>query len=326
MHKKIKRYFVLVLLITLANTLQSCLRDGDPHIKIPLEFKEVEAINLTTIKLKFNKNLDKATASKLENYFIIDIYDSSEVRILPIKTKVQGSDVLLIFAKNIIKKGVRYQVTFKNLTSTDGSVLGSYGFNKGASSTDFEIFPELEWVSKSLPIKRNTRYYFNFAKKKLVTIPDDDVGNSLEWDFYIELNGYMLITPNASEVEGASGSGKMVSTDDSLGKVKKGEPYIQAGGAKNQGLSILAPYVDINRLPWCKRIDNNYFGDETKPVEVLDKTIVFRTAKGDYGKMKIHSVYKGNPPNPVPTSFKNYLLKFDYVVQTDHSDNLDIKK
>lgn len=325
MHKKNKKYSVLVFLVII-NMLQSCLRDGDSHIKIPLEFKGVEVVNSTTVKLKFSKDLAKSTASKLANYFIINTYDSSEAKILPVKTKVQGNEVLLTFAKNIIKKGVTYQVTFKNLTSTDGSVLGSYGFNKIAPSNEFEIFPEVEWVSKSLSIKRDTRYYFSFSKKELVTIPADDVSNSLEWDFYIELNGYMLITPNASEVEGASGGGKMVSTDDSLDKVKKGEPYIQASGTKNQGLSILAPYVDTNRFPWCKRIGDNHFEDETKPVEILDKTIVFKTAKDDYGKMKIHSVYKGNPPNPVTLSFKNYLLKFEYVVQTDHSDNLDIKK
>lgn len=56
----------------------------------------------------------------------------------------------------------------------------------------------------------------------------------------------------------------------------------------------------------------------------LPRTVVVRTAKGNYAKVIVYSVYKGAPEHPT-RSYKPGYISFKYAIQKDGTKILDIK-
>lgn len=78
-------------------------------------------------------------------------------------------------------------------------------------------------------------------------------------------------------------------------------------------------------LAVCTGSDNgwyNYNGQTNLILPIPGRTIVLRTAEGNYAKMRILSYYKDNPETPGADTPSRYYT-FEYIVQTDGSRNLE---
>ncbi len=70
-------------------------------------------------------------------------------------------------------------------------------------------------------------------------------------------------------------------------------------------------------------IDNKGYVGVVYPIP--NRTFVFKTNKGFWGKLQIQSYYKNAPIKPDPSSGKPKYLTFRYFIQKDGSRNLKTK-
>ncbi len=309
-----KKILISILFIGLAIAFQSCLRDDDSVVKMPLKVIKIEGVNKNSLKIVFDKEVDKATAGRVDNYQINNL----GAYLTPIKVTVGNKEVLIVFKENLMQVS-NIWLRIKDVKAQDGATIT---VNQDYLDLSSKIsFPPM-WVSvKDLKIPIDKIISFNFSKEKATPIKVADLYSSNNWDLFFRLNNTMEIV-SCSKMEGYPGKGFMCATTTASENVKKGDNYLKKPFKPGVAAKLNYP---TGKDIWCERQGGNP-NDKTKPFTILNKTFVFKTAKGKYGKMKIYSIYKGKTPNPVPDDFKNYYLSFDYVVQTDGTDNLDIPK
>jgi len=165
-----------------------------------------------------------------------------------------------------------------------------------------------------------TNQYFSFASNGKVSIADADKA-SLHWDLaftgpynsevYVNSGGY-LYNPGY----GGPGKGAVIQQDTA---------YDQVVEAPSDAAFDASP---VTKIGWDAGSGQGWFFyslDNHIAVPIRNRTFVLRTAGGNYAKLELLNIYKGNPPVVTDLFWPAPYLSFRYYVQADGSHNLRTK-
>lgn len=139
---------------------------------------------------------------------------------------------------------------------------------------------------------------------------DWDIAFSKEYNSFVVINnGKIAGTPGYK----GPGAGNLVIVEqpfDNVTTAPSDEVFQQ------QGLAGVG-WDNGNGLGWFFYSLNNHIC-----VPVRNRTFVLKTATGDFAKLELLNIYKGNPPVVTDLFWPAPYLTFRYFVQTDGSRNL----
>lgn len=348
---------IVIALFFMAGIWQSCSNEDTPPPPKPLTAVKTEKVDNKTIKLVFNKEVEKVSAEKLENYTIM----LGQKTVKPQKVTVAGQTVVLSFEK-MFSSG-DYTIKITNIKAEDGGVFE--GDVKGFSH-------QTKWKKVENLAVKSGRYVelsageitdavftsFRFKDGEVKEFSAKDVFSETaalknsDWDLVFSLDGIAMgIIANGTQSGGYpfAGKGFIFCVDEKVEEVKDAMKYqeyeklfwglgqqISADFGSAYGVNPFINYQDGGYNIWCIKdtehakdspeFQQMVLGKESKtPFKILEKTIVFQT--GDekfYGKMIIDAIYKdNNAPAEVAKDYV-YSLTFRYVIQEDGTNNLDI--
>lgn len=141
---------------------------------------------------------------------------------------------------------------------------------------------------------------------------DWDIAFSKEYNSYVVVNGQFAGTPGY----GGPGKGVMVAVDKPYDQVTEAPSDEVFNASGNSG----AGWDNGSGYGWFFYSLQNHIC-----VPIKNRTFVLRTATGNYAKLELLNIYKGNPAVVTDLFWPAPYLTFRYFVQTDGSRNLKTK-
>lgn len=155
--------------------------------------------------------------------------------------------------------------------------------------------------------------YFSFSKGEVVTVPDNDYQNNLDWDIAFHRNDVRL---NG----GLSGNGAGAALTAAVSELANVTEAPESGYKEDVTKSILVkfqlPVPLFEDQPASTEIDWMSVDTSTPPpvYTLYNKVFIVKTANGKYAKLKFKSY--------LSDLNETMVIKFDYVYQADGSRNL----
>lgn len=314
--------------------------------------EQIEATE-NTIKLVFSASIDEKEAKITTNYVV---KNEKGEKLTPEKAEVKGKELLLTFKEKFTTGD--YSIGISNLKF----VKGFFAIDKESHSFIYVGNFKTKWVQiTNMPLQvkgyrtDESKIYFSLTERRKNNFSKID-----RWDIYFGFDLIWFSISANQEFYDRVGNenkrrneGKVFGIDENIMNVKKvsdyqdiidnvkfGEGSINIGGEKitaDYRVSKTNPLYFLVPL-FIKDVEDPYelkrkfeLGEITLeeygsiPFKVLpNKTILFKTIKGKYGKMELQSIYKDNKKPEKMTEGYIYHLTFRYVIQEDGSGNLDI--
>ncbi|WP_430612779.1 HmuY family protein [Flavobacterium sp. JP2137] len=321
-----KRGLFAVLLISV---LLCCCKKDDDLPELPPEVVKTEVVDIHSVRLFFNKDIEVASGSTLSHYELNAEVD--KVDAYPIKAAVDGRVVTLSFKKEF-RAPRDNQLLIKEVRSSTGARVFEKYF------VAFYYIPDIKWkkveelsvpvLSEDEAIDPENWVYFSLENKAQVAFAD--VQNSENWDVAFSFDDMTMPIFGNDPLCQPGGKGKIGLITRDVQEVKQlSDNDFDLEKCYNVTSEFDFPIVHLSRIGWCRtRPDENgdipemYIGP---PFEVVpERTIVVKLGKGTkYAKIQMLGMYKGNPVAPTADQ-ERYILTFRYVIQEDGSSNLDI--
>lgn len=144
---------------------------------------------------------------------------------------------------------------------------------------------------------------------------------SLDWDIAFTSQYNSVLVVNNGNYEGTLGYGgkgtaQIIYTDQSFDNVSTApsDETFTANALKSVG------WDDGNQRGWFYYSLTNHIA-----VPIKNRTFIFKTSQGLYGKIEIQNIYKGNPSVVTDLYWPRPYISFHYFLQTDGSTNLNTK-
>lgn len=308
---------------------------------------EIDPPNL--INLSFNGELDYTEGVNNDiNNFKLKVGDET---LFPSQVDVLFNRLSLTF-DNPFENG-NYELTMTNVKAINMAVIENetYSFTY-TGNVIVEELPTQWFYFEDIPLQctsslSSQTLYIDWDKGLLSQFVDE-----IDYDLYMFFDKYSAaIYSNYIPFEGVLG---LCVVEESIENVTDISPYIDilyAYTNREYRRSIYTPYEYSNYgltpyyRPWCAvdvedvfafnyeielynlpeyNFEYNHY-NPTIPFRIIpDRTIVFKTNRGKYGKMEMTGLYENDmPPDMVPHDY-TYSLSFKGVVQQNGSTNLDI--
>lgn len=329
--------------------------------EVSFQYNGVYKISLTeqieatenTIKLVFSAKIDEKEATLTTNYVV---KNEKGEKINPEKAEVKGKELLLTFKEEFTTGD--YSIGISNLKF----VKGFFAIDKESHSFVYVGNFKTKWVQiTNMPLQfkgyrtDESKIYFSLTERRKNNFSKID-----RWDIYFGFDFLWFAIYANQEIYDRVGDdnqrgneGKIWGIDENIMNVNKVIDYqgiidnvrFTEGADKIGGEKIIAdsrvskanplyfvvplfikdvedPY-ELRRKLELEEITREEYG--SIPFKVLpNKTILFKTIKGKYGKMELQSIYKDNKKPEKMTEDYIFYLTFRYVIQEDGSGNLDI--
>lgn len=223
---------IIIALFLMAGLWQSCSEDTPPP---PLKAEVTQKVDNKTVKIIFDKKVDKASAEKPENYLLSLTTNKGTEDIVPQKATATGQTVVLTFEK-MFKEG-NYTIKINNVKGEDGGLFA--GIAKGFThkvmwkkienmevKTSTALEEKAPWPLTTFSFKDQKRTEVSFLD--IMTKPEErkKFQNS-DWDilFYFNGNEFFIHANRSNIIFVHNEKGYIFSIKENADAIKSGAKY-----------------------------------------------------------------------------------------------------
>lgn len=226
---------IIMALFLMAGLWQSCSEDTPPP---PLKAEVTEKVDNKTVKIIFDKKVEKESAEKPENYLLSLTTNKGSENIVPQKATATGQIVVLTFEK-MFKEGT-YTLKINNVKGEDGGLFA--GIASGFSHKTMWKKVENVQVKTSYALEEKEPFIltlFRFKDQKttevnffdIMTKPEEQKKfEKSEWDllFYLNGNEFFILAKKknyAFVFKAEESKGHIFSIKETADAIKSGGKY-----------------------------------------------------------------------------------------------------